>query len=90
MELESQHLQAGNWRKIKVDEEVGNFIKKGEKLFGFTHRGEAIYSINTKDERKPGKKCLMRLISSFMMWISWEIRYGLQLHPIIRVMTIPQ
>ena len=48
-------LQEGNWRKIKVDEVVVKFIKKGEKLFGYTHRGEAIYSINTKDERKPEK-----------------------------------
>ncbi|MFF2753047.1 WD40/YVTN/BNR-like repeat-containing protein [Psychrobacillus sp. NPDC058041] len=48
-------LQKGNWRKIKVDEVVVKFIKKGEKLFGYTHRGEAIYSINTKNERKPEK-----------------------------------
>lgn len=48
-------LQEGNWRKFKVDEEVVKFIKKGKKLFGYTHRGEAIYSINTKDERKPEK-----------------------------------
>ena len=51
----TRDLQEGNWRKIKVDEVVVKFIKKGEKLFGYTHRGEAIYSINTKDERKPEK-----------------------------------
>ena len=51
----TRDLKEGNWRKIKVDEEVVKFIKKGEKLFGYTHRGEAIYSINTKDERKPEK-----------------------------------
>ncbi|MFJ8067149.1 WD40/YVTN/BNR-like repeat-containing protein [Psychrobacillus sp. NPDC096426] len=50
-----QDLQEGNWREIKVDEVVVQFINKGEKLFGYTHRGEAIYSINTKDERKPEK-----------------------------------
>ncbi|TQR36118.1 hypothetical protein C7Y47_07555 [Lysinibacillus sphaericus] len=48
-------LQEGNWRKIKVDEEVVKFVKKGEKLFGVTHRGEAIYSINMKDEGKSEK-----------------------------------
>ena len=34
---------------------VVKFIKKGEKLFGYTYRGEAIYSISTKDERKSEK-----------------------------------
>ncbi|WP_336498524.1 hypothetical protein [Psychrobacillus sp. FJAT-51614] len=48
-------LQEANWRKIQVDEVVVKFIKKGEKLFGYTHRGEAIYSINTEDEGKPEK-----------------------------------
>ena len=48
-------LQEGNWRKIKVDEVVVKFIKKGEKLFGYTHRGEAIYSISTNDESKSDK-----------------------------------
>ena len=51
----TRDLQEGNWRKNKVDVEVVKFIKKGEKLFGYTHRGESIYSINTKDERKPEK-----------------------------------
>ncbi|MGE7841664.1 WD40/YVTN/BNR-like repeat-containing protein [Lysinibacillus sp. NPDC093712] len=48
-------LQEKDWRKIKVDEEVVQFIKKGEKLFGYTHRDEAIYTIHTKDEGKPEK-----------------------------------
>ncbi|MGE7694698.1 WD40/YVTN/BNR-like repeat-containing protein [Lysinibacillus sp. NPDC094177] len=48
-------LREGNWRKIKVDEEVVKFVKKGEKLFGITHRGEAIYSINTNEESKSEK-----------------------------------
>ncbi|MCH7321624.1 hypothetical protein LZ480_06920 [Solibacillus sp. MA9] len=43
------------WRKIQVDEVIVQFIKKGEKLFGYTHRGEAIYSIPTKDGIKPEK-----------------------------------
>lgn len=51
----TRNLQEGNWRKIQVDEMVVKLIKKGEKLFGYTHRGEAIYSINTKDERKSEK-----------------------------------
>jgi len=42
-------------RKIQVDEMVVKLIKKGEKLFGYTYRGEAIYSISTKDERKSEK-----------------------------------
>lgn len=50
-----RNLQEGNWRKIQVDETVVKLIKKGDKLFGLTHRGEAIYAINTKDERKPEK-----------------------------------
>ncbi|MFL0583714.1 WD40/YVTN/BNR-like repeat-containing protein [Solibacillus silvestris] len=50
-----RELQEENWRKIQVDEVVVKFIKKGEKLFGFTHRDESIFSINTKDERKPEK-----------------------------------
>lgn len=48
-------LQEGNWRKIQVDEMIVKLIKKREKLFGYTHRGEAIYSINTKNERKSEK-----------------------------------
>ncbi|SOC44474.1 WD40/YVTN/BNR-like repeat-containing protein [Ureibacillus acetophenoni] len=48
----NRDLQEENWRKIKVDEVLVKFIKKGEKLFGYADRGEAIYSINTKDERK--------------------------------------
>ncbi|MGF9979655.1 hypothetical protein [Viridibacillus arvi] len=51
----TRDLQGGIWRNIKVEEEVVKFIKKGEELFGYTHRGEAIYSINTKDEKKPEK-----------------------------------
>lgn len=58
-------LQEGNWRKIKVDEEVFKFVKKGEKLFGTTHRGETIYSINTKDERKSEKVFDAR---NFIVW----------------------
>ncbi|WP_134008803.1 hypothetical protein [Lysinibacillus xylanilyticus] len=58
-------LQEGNWRKINVDEEVVKFVKKGEKLFGTTHRGEAIYSINTKDERKSEKVFDAR---DFIVW----------------------
>lgn len=51
----SRNIQEGNWRKIQVDEMVVRLIKKGEKLFGITNRDEAIYSINTKDERKSKK-----------------------------------
>ena len=51
----TRDLQEGNWRNIKVEEEVVRFIKKGVELFGYTHRGEAIYSINTKDETIPKK-----------------------------------
>ncbi|MGE7625392.1 WD40/YVTN/BNR-like repeat-containing protein [Viridibacillus sp. NPDC096237] len=51
----TRNLQEGNWRKIQVDEMVVKLIKKGENLFGYTHRGEAIYSINTKDERNSEK-----------------------------------
>ena len=51
----TRNLQEGNWRKIQVDEKVVRLIKKGEKLFGVTHRGEAIYSINTNDESKSEK-----------------------------------
>ncbi|WP_391202592.1 WD40/YVTN/BNR-like repeat-containing protein [Psychrobacillus sp. L4] len=53
-EIWTRNLQKGNWRKIKVDEVVVKFIKKGERLFGYT-RGEAIYSISTKEERKSEK-----------------------------------
>ncbi|PJO41262.1 hypothetical protein [Lysinibacillus xylanilyticus] len=58
-------LQEGNWRKIKVDEEIVIFVKKGEKLFGTTHRGETIYSINTKDKRKSEKVFDAR---DFIVW----------------------
>ena len=51
----TRNLKEENWSKIQVDEVVGKFIKKGEKLFGYTYRGEAIYSISTKDERKSEK-----------------------------------
>ena len=51
----TRNLQEGNWRKIQVDEKVVRLIKKGEKLFGVTHRGEAIYSINTNAESKSEK-----------------------------------
>ncbi|QFF99275.1 hypothetical protein PB01_10805 [Psychrobacillus glaciei] len=51
----TRNLQEENWRKIQVDEIVVRLIKKGEKLFGITNRGEAIYSINTIDERKSEK-----------------------------------
>ncbi|MEK4485709.1 hypothetical protein MHH81_08900 [Psychrobacillus sp. FSL H8-0484] len=51
----TRNLQEENWSKIQVDEIVVRLIKKGEKLFGITHRDEAIYSINTKDERKSEK-----------------------------------
>lgn len=44
---------------------VVKLIKKGEKLFGITHRGEAIYSINTKNERKPEKVFDAR---DFIVW----------------------
>lgn len=60
-----QNLQEGNWRKIQVDEMIVKFIKKGDKLFGITHRGEAIYFINTKDERKPEKVFDSR---NFIVW----------------------
>lgn len=58
-------LQEENWKKIKVDEELVKFVKKGEKLFGTTHRGETIYSINMKDERKSEKVFDAR---NFMVW----------------------
>ncbi|MGE7133334.1 hypothetical protein [Lysinibacillus xylanilyticus] len=58
-------IQEGNWRKMKVDEVVVKFVKKGEKLFGTTHRDEAIYSINTKDERKSEKVFDAR---DFIVW----------------------
>ncbi|GGA15485.1 hypothetical protein [Psychrobacillus lasiicapitis] len=38
-----------------MDEVIFHFNKKGEKLFGYTYRGEVIYSIPTKVERKPEK-----------------------------------
>lgn len=51
----TRDLQEKNWRKIEMDEMVVGFIKKGEKLFGYTHRREAIYSIRTEDESKSEK-----------------------------------
>ncbi|MFJ8064069.1 WD40/YVTN/BNR-like repeat-containing protein [Psychrobacillus sp. NPDC096426] len=51
----TRNLQEKNWRTIQVDEMVVSFIKKGEKLFGYTHRGEDIYSISTGDESKSEK-----------------------------------
>jgi hypothetical protein len=51
----ARNLQEEDWRKVQVDEMVGRLIKKGEKLFGITDRGEAIYSIRTKKERKSEK-----------------------------------
>lgn len=51
----TRNLQEENWRKIQVGEVVVKLIKKREKLFGITHRGEAIYSISTKDESKSKK-----------------------------------
>ena len=60
-----RNLQEGNWRKIQVDETIVKLIKKGEKLFGLTHRGKAIYSINTKDGRKPEKVLDAR---DFIVW----------------------
>lgn len=51
----TRNLQEVNWRKITVDEEIVQFIKKGEKLFGYTNRSEAIYSISTEDESKSEK-----------------------------------
>lgn len=48
--------KSGVWtRDFQEENWIVDFIKKEEKLFGYTHRGEAIYSINTKDERKPEK-----------------------------------
>jgi hypothetical protein len=51
----TRNLQEGNWVNIQVGEIVVKFIKKGEKLFGITQRGEAIYSINMKDEGESEK-----------------------------------
>jgi hypothetical protein len=50
-----RNLQEGNWRKTHVDETIVKFIKKRDKLFGISHRGAAIYSINTENEGKPEK-----------------------------------
>ena len=38
-----------------IDESIGKFIKKGEKLFGYTDSGEAIFSIGIKDKSKSEK-----------------------------------
>lgn len=54
-----------NWRNIQVDEVLVRFIKKGEELFGSTHRDEAIYSINTRDEQKSKKVFDAR---DFIVW----------------------
>ncbi|MFJ5770089.1 WD40/YVTN/BNR-like repeat-containing protein [Psychrobacillus sp. NPDC093180] len=43
------------WRKVQMDEVIFHFHKKGEKLFGYTYRGEVIYSIPTKVGSKPEK-----------------------------------
>ncbi|WP_419962347.1 hypothetical protein [Psychrobacillus sp. BM2] len=51
----TRNLQEENWRIFQTDEMIGKLIKKGEKLFGYTYRGEAIYSISTKDESKSEK-----------------------------------
>ncbi len=51
----TRNLHEDNWRKIQVDEMVVKFIKKGDKLFGITNRGEALYSIGTKEDGKPEK-----------------------------------
>lgn len=54
-EIWIQDLPDETWRKIQVDKMMVKLIKKGEKLFGIKHRGEAIYSINVKDESKSEK-----------------------------------
>lgn len=54
-EIWIQDILDGKWRKIQVDKMMVKLIKKGEKLFGINHRGEAIYSINMKDESKSEK-----------------------------------
>lgn len=51
----TQSLQEGNWGKVQVDQIMGKLIKKGEKLFGYTQRAEAIYAISTIDERTSEK-----------------------------------
>ena len=51
----TRNLQKENWKKIKIDESIGKFIKKGEKLFGYTDSGEAIFSIGIKDKSKSEK-----------------------------------
>lgn len=48
----TRNLEAETWSEIPADEMVVKFIKKGEKLFGYG-RGDAIYTIDTNDERKP-------------------------------------
>ncbi|MGN7386717.1 hypothetical protein [Sporosarcina sp. SAFN-015] len=50
----SRNLKEETWSEIPADEMVVKFIKKGEKLFGYG-QGDAIYSIDTNDERKPKK-----------------------------------
>jgi hypothetical protein len=51
----TRNLQEGNWVKIQVGEMVVKLIKKSEKLYGITQRGEAIYSINMIDQGKSEK-----------------------------------
>ena len=51
----TRSLHEEDWNKIQTDEVIGKLNKKGEKLFGYTHRREAIYSISMKDERKSEK-----------------------------------
>ncbi|SEM43716.1 hypothetical protein SAMN04487786_1795 [Paenisporosarcina quisquiliarum] len=53
--LWTRSLHEEGWKKIQTDEVIGKLIKKGENLFGYSDRGEAIYSISTKDERKSEK-----------------------------------
>ncbi|WP_438310484.1 hypothetical protein [Sporosarcina sp. FA9] len=50
-----RNLKEENWSEIQVDKMEVRLIKKGEKLFGITEVGEAIYFINTKDESKSEK-----------------------------------
>ena len=51
----TRNIEEENWQKITMDEEIVKFIKKGQKLFGYTHRGEAIYFIKTKEKIKTEK-----------------------------------
>ncbi len=51
----TRNLHEGNWSEIQVDEMIVKLIKKGERLFGYPHIGEGIYSIGTKEESKSRK-----------------------------------